>query len=326
MNGTRMSTSMVYANGINSIQRQQTELARLQQQLATGRRILSPSDDPAGAVQSLKFREGIAAVDQYARNAMMANTRLELEESVLAQFGDVLQRGRELALTAANGTQTNESRAAIAVEIRQLADALVDLGNTRDANGEYLFAGYRSTEPPFVRNGGGEVVFQGDGGQRRVAISPDRSVAVGDSGDAFMRLTIQGVADPDDDPPVVPDVRVSMFGVLDDMATALSTPRTTPAAVAQLHDEMNLSLQGFDQALGRVLELRTGVGTRLNTIERQSVANDDHRLQLQTALSQIEDLDYAEAISRFNLQQVALEAAQTTYVQFGRLSLFDYLK
>jgi flagellar hook-associated protein 3 FlgL len=75
-----------------------------------------------------------------------------------------------------------------------------------------------------------------------------------------------------------------------------------------------------------VLELRTSVGARLNTIDSQGLVSEDQTLQLKAALSSIEDLDYAEAISRFNLQQVALQAAQQTYVQLGRLSLFDFIR
>jgi flagellar hook-associated protein 3 FlgL len=184
----RISTAEIFGNGINAIQRQQGQLTRTQEQLATGRRILSPSEDPGGAVQALKLRERVAAVEQYSRNATLATNRLETQESVLTQMGESLQRARELTVQAANASQTAESRAAIALELREISAGLLDSANTSDASGEYLFAGYRSGSRPFVRGPGAGVDYLGDGGQRRVAISPDRNVAVGDSGQAWMSI------------------------------------------------------------------------------------------------------------------------------------------
>lgn len=81
----------------------------------------------------------------------------------------------------------------------------------------------------------------------------------------------------------------------------------------------------LDQALGNILDTRASVGSRLKTVENQRNINEDVLLQLRTTLSEIEDLDYAEAISRFNLQQTALQAAQQSYVQVQRLSLFNFI-
>jgi flagellar hook-associated protein 3 FlgL len=183
-----VSTNAIYRTGIEAIQRGQSELARTQLQMSTGKRILRPSDDPNGAVQALQLRQRIAAVEQFGRNANYATTRLNQEETVLQQMGGALDRVRELAVQAANATQTAESRRAIAVELRQVRTSLVDLANTRDANGEYLFAGFRSTSRPFVNDAGGAVEYLGDEGQRFLALAPDRQVAVGDSGDVFMNV------------------------------------------------------------------------------------------------------------------------------------------
>lgn len=397
----RISTSEIFGNGINAIQRQQGQLTRTQAQLATGRRILNPSEDPGGAVQALKLRERVAAVEQYARNASLATNRLEGQETVLSQMGDALQRARELTVQAANATQTGESRAAIAREIRQLGDLLLDAANTRDASGEYLFAGFRSGNRPFVRDPAGQVEYLGDGGERRIALSPDRSVAVGDSGTAWMgiprgngvygvtpaagntgaaRVNTAEITNPADVGPdsytleftspeawalrgaagdllatgdyasgqaidvggrrivltgapaagdrfdIAPAGVTSLFAITDGLAAALEAPVAAPGDAARRDHGVNVALADIDQAIARVLELRTGVGARLNTIESQGVINEDQKVQLQTALSSIEDLDYAEAISRFNLQQVALQAAQQTYVQLGRLSLFDFIR
>lgn len=397
----RISSAEMFRNGVSAIQQQQVAMARTQQQLSTGKRILSPADDPGGAVQALKFRTGINSVEQFTRNADLATSRLSQEETVLTQMGDALQRVRELTVRAANATETNESRAAIAREIEQLAASLFDAANTRDASGEYLFAGYRSGSQPFVRDAAGNVEYLGDSGQRRIAISENRTLPVGDSGDLFMtiprgngvfvasaaatntgtaRVTSADVIDPatagagsftiemiddtdyqvlDGDGVVIdtgtyqsgqaididgqrilitgapaagdrfdvePAGRDSLFSMVENLAATLRTPGDNQGDAVQRNQATDLALQNLDQALERLLGIRTDVGSRLNAIDSQINVNEDRVLQLETALSKVEDLDYAEAISRFQLQQVALQAAQQTYVQMNRLSLFDYLR
>jgi flagellar hook-associated protein 3 FlgL len=396
-----VSTNAIYRTGIEAIQRGQSELARTQLQMSSGKRILTPADDPNGAVQALQLRQSIAAVEQFGRNANYATTRLNQEETVLQQIGGALDRVRELAVQAANATQTDESRRAIAVELRQIRTSVVDLANTRDANGEYLFAGFRSTTRPFVNDAGGDVEYLGDEGQRFLALSPDRQVAVGDSGDSFMtvprgngvfvvspdaantgsawarasevvnpaaianesytitmltatdyevrdsaaalvstgawssgqaidfagrRVVLEGVPAAGDSFSVDAAGTESVFGMIDDFIGTLETSAQSPGSRARLNNDVGLALQNLDQSLGRLLELRTRVGARLNTIESQGLVDEDRKLLLQTTLSQVEDLDYADAISRFKLQQTALEAAQQAYAEMSRLSLFDFIR
>ncbi|HEU4618973.1 MAG TPA: flagellar hook-associated protein FlgL [Gammaproteobacteria bacterium] len=397
----RISTADLFRSGILQMGRLDTRLADVQRQLSSGKRITRASDDPSGAVQALELRGRGAAVEQYARNANAAASRLQQEEGALGDIESALQRVRELAVQAANATQTDDSRASIARELRQISDGLLDGANARDANGEYLFAGLRSASAPFVRDAGGRVAYAGDAGQRRVALSPSRSVAVGDSGSELMTVprgngvfavvaaagnagtgtvTQATVADPasvgaesftivmtsasgyevrdaanavvgtgvyapgasidvggrliviegapaaGDSFAVGPAGAASIFDVVDELAAALETPATGPFERARLQQSTGDALQNLDQAIGRVLDLRTAVGARLNTIDGQTAANDAQQVQLKDALSRVEDLDYAEAISRFQLQQTALEAARQTYVELGRSSLFDFLR
>ena len=143
----RISSIEQFQQGIDSILDQQARLNRTQQQLATGKNILSPSDDPAAATQLLTLSSLKAKNEQYDRNVLMAQNELELQESVLASSGNVLQRVRELVVQANNATQSNQSRAAIGDEINNLADELLQLANTKNAAGEYIFSGYNSRTP-----------------------------------------------------------------------------------------------------------------------------------------------------------------------------------
>ena len=116
-----------------------------------------------------------------------------------------------------------------------------------------------------------------------------------------------------------------MFTTLQSIAASLRGAGDAPADVAAVNNAMGKGLRNIDQALGVALEKRADVGVRLSRVESQLGINEDFTLQLQETLSEIQDLDYAEAISRLNLQLVALEAAQQTYVRTQGLTLFNFL-
>ena len=184
----RVSTLSSYLNGLTSLQRLQSSLDQTQRQISTGRRILTPSDDPIASARALEMRESIARLQQFDRNAGIANNRLAQEESALASVNDVLQRVRELAIQANNATQSSESRGAIAVEMRQLLDGLVQVANQKDGNGRYMFAGMMEDTQPVTRVGG-SFAYNGDQGQRFIQIGESRQLADGDSGfDVFFRI------------------------------------------------------------------------------------------------------------------------------------------
>jgi len=309
----RVSTSQVFRNGVESIQRSQQDLSRTQLQLGSGKRILSPSDDPSGAVKSLQLTSAVGKLEQYERNALSVTQRLRASETVVSSVVDGLQRVRELVVQGNNGSQTNETRAMIAGEIAQVREELLQLANSQDANGEYLFGGLRSWEQPFIDEGNG-VRYAGDDGQRAVQISAVRTVPVGDSGQRVFMEIPNGEGE-----------EQSLFETYARIIEALESPTTDAESRADLNDAMGQALGDLDQALGRLLETRTSLGARMNTVETQSRVNEDQLLQVKTALSEVQDLDYAEAISRFNLQQTALQAAQQTFVQVQRLSLFNFL-
>ena len=185
----RISTLSMQQQTVNAMLEQQSKLAQTQQQLATGQRILSPADDPTGAVRSLDLTQALSKLDRYGQNADLAENHLQLEESTLSSVSDVLQRVRELTLQANNDTQDSQSRASITKELSGLLDDSVGLANSRDPSGNYLFSGYQSNTAPFMRGADGTFSYQGDDGQRQLALSDSRKVAINDAGaDIFARI------------------------------------------------------------------------------------------------------------------------------------------
>ena len=184
----RISTFWMQQSAVNAMLDQQAQVAHTQLEVATGKRILSPSDDPAGASRALGLTHATAANAQYQRNIDAVDSRLGNEDQTLSSVTDVLQRVRTLALEGANGTLSDGDRKNLATEIRQRLAQLVQLANTKDANGEYIFAGNATRTQPFVQNGSA-VAYVGDQGQRAIAIAPGQTVATGDPGsDVFQNI------------------------------------------------------------------------------------------------------------------------------------------
>ena len=299
----RLSSSQIYQQGVNAILNKQSELAKTQLQLATGKRVLAPSDDPTASTRIIDLNLAIETNTQYQRNADFAETRLSIEETVLTDVGNILQRVRELSVRANNDTLSAGDRQAIAEEIKTNLSAVFQLANNQDATGEYLFAGYKTDTVPFTDDGSGNFTYQGDQGSRNLQVGVNRQVSVGDAGnDVFMKVD-DGAGG-----------TINMFEMLNGIVTDLEANNPSAIALTQL-----------DSALDVVLNTRSKIGARMNTIEAQRNANDSFSLILQENRSSLEDLDYAEAISRFEQQILALQASQQSFVKIEGLSLFNFL-
>ena len=146
----RVSSAYFTQRGLNSILEQQHRLADIQEQVSSGKRLLRPSDDPTGAAQILRLEQALSVTDQYQRNAENALNRLTLEEATLDSVQESLIRIREIAIQGTNSTIGNVDRAALAQEVRERLNEIVSLANTKDANQEFLFSGYKVTTKPFT--------------------------------------------------------------------------------------------------------------------------------------------------------------------------------
>jgi flagellar hook-associated protein 3 FlgL len=142
-----------------------------------------------------ELREQVATTEQYQRNRDLADGRLALEETVLASAEDSLQRVRVLTVQANSDALNDQDRRYIAGEVRHISDKLLELANTQDSEGDYLFAGFKSNTQPFVADGEGGARYQGDQGQRFIKIGSSRQVAVGDSGSQVFQQVRTGNGD-----------------------------------------------------------------------------------------------------------------------------------
>ena len=182
----RISSNMIFDQGVRTINQQTSDLLHTQQQISTGRRILTPSDDPVAAAQALQVTQAQDINSQYATNQGNAQSSLGLEDSQLASVSNILNQVRTLAVQGANSTLSNSDRASIATQMRASFNELVGISNATDGNGQYLFSGYQGNTQPFSATVGGSPAssYAGDNGQRLLQVAASRQIPISDSGNA----------------------------------------------------------------------------------------------------------------------------------------------
>lgn len=185
----RISTNMIFDAGVGAINKQWATVLHLQQQVASGRRILTPADDPVAAARALEVQQAKDIAAQYATDQGNAKSLLGLEEAQLAGVTDMFGRFKELFVQAGNGTLNDTGRRAIATELRAHFDRLLGIANATDGAGQYLFAGYQGDTRPFDGSVATGVTYFGDDGQRKLQVAPSRQIEVADAGrDVFERI------------------------------------------------------------------------------------------------------------------------------------------
>lgn len=175
----RVTTNLIFDQNLRAINNSQGQLSDIQTQLASGKRILRPSDDPVGASQVIRLTEELDKITQYNRNNDLVTNSLELQETTLRSINDVLNRGRVLAVQAGNGILSDPDKQAIGAEIEQIRNQVVDLMNTQNSSGEYIFSGYQSATQAFEFNATAtenHIQFVGDDGTNVIQISDSVSI------------------------------------------------------------------------------------------------------------------------------------------------------
>ena len=399
----RMSTVQIFNQGVNNLLDRQADVTKTQEQLASGKRIMSASEDPAGTARTLDITSQLARIDAYQRNTVAVQSSLNLEESALGSVVNDLQRARELTIQANNATMTGADRRSIAVELSAILESIIATANTQDASGEYIFAGFQSETRPFTETSSG-ATYNGDDGQRFMQVSANVQIASSNSGsDVFMSAaagngsfdyrgsanntgtatvtatsaaanyvpetyTLAFIQANPTDPitytvtgdtsgqvaagtytaggaitfangeiqlsgtPVNGDTftissspRQDVFTTLKDLVNTLASATDSEASSTLVHNEASRGIINIDNAIEKILTVQADVGTRMRRADMQTDTNEAFNYQLQETLSGLQDLDYAEAISRLNIQMLALQAAQQTFAKTQNMSLFNYL-
>jgi len=288
----------------------QTSLTQSQAQLAQGKQIINASDAPNQAATIQRLKSILNKQDSYQSSLDTIKARLQGEDTTLKSVDDLLVRAKEIAVQGANDTLSPGDRKALGTELKAVRDQILSLANTKDSNGNYLFAGSRVKQPAFVEMPNGNTVYMGDQTHMNVRVGDQRSIPINRTGtDAFVP-----VPRTDTDGTVT---GVGFFQSLDNLISGLNNSNGND--IRRGVGELDTLQQGVSMAQAQV-------GTNLNVVDQQSAVLDDTKLNLKTTLSSIEDLDYASAITKMNQQMMSLEAAQSSFAKVSQLNLFNFIK
>jgi len=305
----KISTSLFFNNASSQIGNVQGELTKTQVQLSSGLQIVKPSDSPDKAALVTRLESELARQASYQDTLKSVNTRLQSQETALKNTSDVLTRMKELAIQAANDTLSTADRNTISQELSSLRDQALSLANAQDANGNYLFSGSRVGQAAFSADAKGQIIYQGDQSRMKVVVGDSRRMNLNMPGsDAFTKV----VRDDGNGG----KVGVGFFQAIDDLASAVkgSDHNNIQRGIAEL---TNLQ-QGVSDATAQV-------GDDMNVVDMQNSVLDEIVLRLKTTRSDIQDLDYTSAVTKMSRDQLALEAAQSSFAKISQLNLFKYM-
>jgi flagellar hook-associated protein 3 FlgL len=404
----RISTHQMFQTGTNYLLDGQSNLYNIQNKLGTGKKFLTAAENPVAATEALLTSQSLGVNAQYAENQANASSQLALEEDRVKSMVESVLYIMEQTVAGGNGTYNDTQRGYIAQNIQSQFDYLLGLANSTDANGYYLFSGFKGDTRPFQQLAGGDVTYAGDDGQRLLQVGGTRQIAVSDSGrDIFERIrtgngtfsltggpgnagsaqfgassvnsqaawnaranysydivftspTTYDLIDPStsttissgtytpdteitaipgisfrlggepaagDTFTVAPSTDQSLFVTLQNLVAAFNTPieNDTTGAAARMWNSVHAEMNNLQQVLANVSTQQASIGSRRYELESLSELSSGLELHYKTRLSDLQDLDYAQAISDFMQQQMQLEAAQSSFAKMTSLSLFQYI-
>lgn len=303
----RITNRMLYNNVLNNINRNLENMSRTQEQMSSGKTVNRPSDGPIVVARVLAFQTSLAANNQYRSNMEDARGWIDASESALDRVTATLQRARELAVYGANGTLPGTSMEAMAAEVDQLIDELVQTANT-SYGGRFLFGGSRTTGEPFTRTVDA-VNYNGNTGELNWEVAPRVTVKVNVDGEEVFLKAIDSNNDSIADK--------SVFELLNDLHDALASGNN--AAVGD-------TLGEFEQAVDHILAIRAVLGAKSNRLEMAIFRLEDAQISLTRTMSQLEDIDLAETVMYYKNQENVYQASLATGAMVLQPSLIDYLR
>ena len=400
----RVSTAQFYFQNTLQLTSKQSEVNQQVEYLSSGKRVLTAKDDAVSYGTLSGYKDELSNIDKYKRNITQAENRNDLQDISFATGEDIIQELKQLFIQANNGTLSDADLKSLAQLAGNSQSQMLDIANSKDETGGYIFAGYQIDVEPFAKQPDGSVNYLGDSGVRELQIAKNVMVGINQPGDsafekaanpmgdfttnyvnntsgisvnqaiianpgaydavanppdytfvfsapsdltvtdslgatvyptapytagqtvAFNGLEVQisGNPLPGDEFDLTPQTHVSIFDTIKSAIDWMNVG-ASPADQVQHDVDYGEILTELNFALNHLTSQRTDAGVRGQLIENQENNHLDRELNLAQGQSSIEDLDFAKAISTFEQSQVALQAAQQTFVQIKGLSLFNYI-
>ncbi|HDC4272783.1 TPA: flagellar hook-associated protein FlgL [Enterobacter cloacae] len=316
----RISTQMMYDQNMRGITDSQSKWLSYGEQMSTGKRVNRPSDDPIAASQAVVLSQSQSQNSQFALARTFAAQKVSLEDNVLSQVNAAITSAKEKLVNAGNGTLSDDDRLSLASDLQGIRDQLMNLANSADGNGRYIFAGYKTEAPPFDSvtgdyNGGTQAISQ--------QVDTARNMVISHTGQQIFESITSNAKEL----PGGGYGETNMFKILDSAISALKVPVDNDSAAAEVQNKAISDAQiGITNTQNNVLTVVADVGTKMNELEKLDNLGDDRALGQTQQMSDLVDVDWNSAISSYIMQQAALQASYKAFSDMQGMSLFQLNK
>ncbi|MDR3394293.1 MAG: flagellar hook-associated protein FlgL [Parasulfuritortus sp.] len=303
----RISSSTFYSSSLGGILNQQSSISTLNQQIASGNKLLTAADDPVAASQVMSLNDRISLSTQYTTNQQSISQTQSEETTILNQIQKTLQSAQS-ALTGVSASNDQSTKNAIGATLSGLYQQIKDLANSQDTNGNYIFSGFQTSTQPYDGTS-----YNGDNGLRYVQIAQGQTVQANDNLNTVLNAGTGTTTGPTFD----------LLQTMQQTAAALQST-TTPVTSTQLTN----AYTAVTGALSGLQDIQTSLVARQQQVQSQQTATQQLQATNQNALgnlSQLSDADKASAIVELQMRQTSLQAAESAFASTSKLSLFNYL-
>jgi flagellar hook-associated protein 3 FlgL len=296
----RISTNTIYQLSTSQMTALQEKISQTSQQASTGKKVMTPQDDPVGSAKLLEAKQAISINDQYAVNRNALKYTIGIANVALNGIQDTMQSMNEQIVNLGKGVLNSSNRQAIALTLQSQLDHLVSLSNTKDAAGHYIFSGYKSDTASINAS-----TYAYDGDDNNAVIQVDSSTQLGLGVNADTMFSEGFLA----------QIKASIIV----LSNASSADDDIAESITDLTSDFNASQVTVSAA-------QVTLGTTENRLTSMDSIGSERNLTYKDTVSSLEDIDYNKVLSDLARQQLQLQVAQKTFTQISNLSIFNYIK
>lgn len=300
----RVTNTMMIQNQLDHLKKNMSDLNDLNEQLSSGKLFQMPSDAPIKVADSMNYKSQLNRNAQYQRNTDQAENWMNMTESALKNGTEVIQRARELTIYASTDSVTPEDREAIASEIKELRDELIDISRT-ELGDDYIFSGQETDKEPF------KITYNSD-----ETIDWPNSGYQGDENTINRRLNEN----------IQMNINLTGDDVFEEEIEALDKLFSDLNSGTASGEDISSNLDPMDKAVGKFTKLRAEIGGKLkrtSNLKNRLEANEVHLKQLK---SQNEDADLAETITNLKMEENVYRASLASGARIMQQSLVDFIR
>jgi flagellar hook-associated protein 3 FlgL len=313
---TRVTQSMLSTNMLRNLNTSYGKMSKYQDMINSGMKITRASDDPVVAVKGMKYRVQLDKVEQYQRNLNEAEAWLDTTDTALDQVGNVLNRVKELVVQAANDTNTPEERGKIKQEIDQIKAQIQDVANTQ-IGGKYIFSGTKTQTPTFVNGAINPLLLDTSTTPPTLTNGGNGHVEVEVFDGIQLSVNMTGA------PQIFEKITNFLQNVSDELDKVDSSGQVIGDFLGSVADGTNNTLADMQ---ANVLNARADVGARMNRVELMINRLDIQEINVTKQMSEHEDTDYAETITKMTTQESIHQAALSVGAKIIQQTLVDFIR